>query len=135
MTEVSTSSGLKLRDAEKLAPSDPSLDSQEKRQITGLKVSLVPGGHRRSNFLTALVAPVFGQHIDSHLCLLSRQYDCCQHRSSIHIPPSLNSITPAVTLPKRGSYTDETLSELLENCERFQCGRRFTMAVGGVRYR
>jgi hypothetical protein len=43
MAEVSTSSGLEsLQDAEKLTQSDSSLDSQEKRQITGFKVTSVP---------------------------------------------------------------------------------------------
>lgn len=50
MAAVSTSSGPELlHDAEKLTPSDSSLGSQEKRHITGFKVSLVALDPRLEN--------------------------------------------------------------------------------------
>jgi hypothetical protein len=69
-----------LQDVEKLTQSDSSLDSQEKRQITGFKVGsvlrLLPKvGLMR--LLTALVVYVSVQHPDGHLRLLARQYNRC----------------------------------------------------------
>lgn len=101
MAEASTSSRPEsLQDAEKLTQGDSSLDSQEKRQITGFKVSLAPRllpkvGLTRS--MTVLVVSVFVQYPDGHLRLLARQYNCCQHRSGT--PP-----TSTFQLSTRGIY-------------------------------
>lgn len=101
MAEISTSGPESPQDAEKLTQSDSSLDPQEKRQITGFKVSLALRLLPRVGLMismTLLVVFISVQYPNGHLRLFARQYNCCQHRSGT--PTHLSNST----VYERGVY-------------------------------